>query len=86
MCAIHEFTFLGSYTPFQGHVIGSAARLRVVARGPAGEARAIELPGRRFFLATLFQPQLSSTPERPHPVIVAYLEAAAAFKRSGRET
>ncbi len=57
-----------------------AAGLRVVARGPGGEARAVELPGRRFFLATLFQPQLSSAPERPHPVIVAYLEAAAAFK------
>jgi CTP synthase (UTP-ammonia lyase) len=50
-----------------------AAGLRVTARGPASEARAVEIRGHRFFLATLFQPQLSSTPERPHPVFLAYL-------------
>jgi CTP synthase (UTP-ammonia lyase) len=42
--------------------------------------RAIELPRHRFFVATLFQPQLSSTAEEPHPLILAYLEAAGAFK------
>ena len=52
-----------------------AAGLRITARGPQGEARAVELPGHRFFLATLFQPQLSSTPERPHPVLAAFLNA-----------
>ena len=39
----------------------------VVARGPQGEIRAIESPTHRFFLATLFQPQLSSTEKKPHP-------------------
>jgi CTP synthase (UTP-ammonia lyase) len=52
-----------------------AAGLRVTARGSGGEARAVELRGHRFFLATLFQPQLSSTPDRPHPVFLAYLRA-----------
>ena len=33
----------------------------VVARGPQGEIRAIESPTHRFFIATLFQPQLVST-------------------------
>jgi CTP synthase (UTP-ammonia lyase) len=37
----------------------------------------VELPGRRFFIATLYQPQLSSTEDRPHPVIVEFLAAAA---------
>jgi len=41
-----------------------------------GELRAVELPGPRFFVATLYQPQLSSTEERPHPVIVEFLAAA----------
>ena len=50
-----------------------AAGLRVTARGPDREARAVEIRAHRFFLATLFQPQLSSTPERPHPVFLAYL-------------
>jgi CTP synthase (UTP-ammonia lyase) len=38
-----------------------------------------------FYVATLFLPQLSSTPERPHPFIVVYLKAALAFGRSGKE-
>lgn len=52
----------------------------VVARGTRGEVRAVELPNHRFFLATLFQPQLSSTPDTAHPVVVAFLRAAARFK------
>lgn len=50
-----------------------AAGLRVTARGPDGEARAVEIRGHPFFVATLFQPQLSSTSDRPHPVFLAYL-------------
>jgi len=48
----------------------------VVARGPQGEIRAIESPSHRFFVATLFQPQLSSTEKKPHPLIIAFLQAA----------
>ncbi len=59
-----------------------AAGLMLAARGPQGEVRAVELPEHRFFLATLFQPQLSSTPETPHPVILAYLEAAFVFRKN----
>jgi CTP synthase (UTP-ammonia lyase) len=54
-----------------------AAGLRVSAVGDAGEIRAVELPDRRFFLATLFQPQLAPLGDRPHPVIGAFLRAAA---------
>jgi CTP synthase (UTP-ammonia lyase) len=49
----------------------------VVARGPQGEIRAIESPLHRFYVATLFQPQLSSTVKNPHPLILAFLQAAA---------
>ena len=49
----------------------------VVARGPQGEIRAIESTNHRFFVATLFQPQLSSTTARPHPVVMAFVKAAA---------
>jgi CTP synthase (UTP-ammonia lyase) len=49
----------------------------VVARGSQGEIRAIESPTHRFFVATLFQPQLSSTEKNPHPVILAFVQAAA---------
>jgi CTP synthase (UTP-ammonia lyase) len=49
----------------------------VVARGPQGEIRAIESPTHRFFVATLYQPQLSSTEKNPHPVVLAFVQAAA---------
>jgi CTP synthase (UTP-ammonia lyase) len=48
----------------------------IVARGVQGEARAIESPTHRFFIATLFQPQLSSKPDNPHPLILAFVQAA----------
>ncbi|MCK7513630.1 MAG: hypothetical protein MZV70_62820 [Desulfobacterales bacterium] len=32
-----------------------------------GEARVVELTSHRFFLATLFLPQLASSLEAPHP-------------------
>lgn len=41
-----------------------------------GEARILELPGHPFYVATLFVPQMSSSPERPHPLVVAFLQAA----------
>lgn len=48
----------------------------VVARGSKGEIRAIESPTHRFFVATLFQPQLSSKPGKPHPLVMAFVQAA----------
>ncbi|HEY2931350.1 MAG TPA: hypothetical protein VGK99_06340 [Acidobacteriota bacterium] len=57
------------------------AGLRFSARGGQGEVRAAELANHRFFLATLFQPQLSSTAENPHPVVMAFVKAAAEFSR-----
>jgi CTP synthase (UTP-ammonia lyase) len=53
----------------------------VVARGSKGEIRAIESPTHRFYIATLFQPQLSSQPENPHPLIIAFVQAAADWGR-----
>jgi CTP synthase (UTP-ammonia lyase) len=58
------------------------AGLRVAARGPQGEMRAFELPDKRFFVATLFQPQLSSRGEQPNPLILGYLRACAEFRAS----
>lgn len=37
--------------------------------------RAVELPQHPFFIATLFQPELSSTPEDIHPLILAFVTA-----------
>jgi CTP synthase (UTP-ammonia lyase) len=48
----------------------------IAARGPQGEIRAIESPTHRFFVATLFQPQLSSKAGKPHPLVLAFVQAA----------
>ncbi|MET0559468.1 MAG: CTP synthase [Solirubrobacterales bacterium] len=50
--------------------------LRVVGVDQDGEARVLELPGHRFYVATLFVPQMTSSPGSPHPLIAAYLRAA----------
>jgi CTP synthase (UTP-ammonia lyase) len=59
-------------------------RDELVARGlcvsgtdATGETRIVELPGLRFFVATLFVPQVTSTPGRPHPLVSAFVAAAA---------
>jgi CTP synthase (UTP-ammonia lyase) len=57
-----------------------AAGLRVSARGAQGELRAFELPDHRFFIATLFQPQLSSRYSHPHPLITGFLRACLAMR------
>jgi CTP synthase (UTP-ammonia lyase) len=53
----------------------------VVARGPKEECRAIESPAHSFFIATLFQPQLSSREDSPHPLIMAFVQHVADFRR-----
>ena len=55
----------------------TAGGLRISGVDQDGEVRIIELPGLRFFVATLFVPQTSSTPEHPHPLVASFVRAAA---------
>jgi CTP synthase (UTP-ammonia lyase) len=50
-------------------------KLKIVAVDEQNQVRLVELRDHRFFMATLFMPQLSSTADKPHPLIVAYLKA-----------
>lgn len=52
----------------------------------SGNPRALELHGHPFFMASLFQPELSSTPEDVHPIIAGFLAAMneSASLRSSR--
>ena len=54
-------------------------QLHVSGYDEDGTVRMVELPEHAFFIATLFVPQLVSQAGKPHPLIVAYLEAAARF-------
>jgi CTP synthase (UTP-ammonia lyase) len=56
------------------------AGLHVVGEDDHGEARVVELRGHPFFIATLFQPQLSSTPGAPAPLVRALVDAAIHFR------
>ena len=56
------------------------APLHVAAVDHGGEIRAVELAGHPFFVATLFVPQLSSTADAPHPLVVALLRAARGLR------
>jgi CTP synthase (UTP-ammonia lyase) len=57
-----------------------ASELKVTGVDSNGDARIVELFRHRFFIATLFLPQLTSTAETPHPLIMAYVKSAAAFQ------
>jgi CTP synthase (UTP-ammonia lyase) len=59
-------------------------KLKISGVDIEGEARIVELSDRPFYVATLFLPQVSSRPDRPHPLIIAYLKAALAFRNSRR--
>ncbi len=50
--------------------------LKVTGVTAEGGSRIVELPDHHFFMATGFVPQLKSQENRPHPLIVAFLEAA----------
>ncbi len=51
--------------------------LRIVGSDAEGEIRVVELIGHPFFVGTLFVPQLRSSAERPHPLILGFINAAA---------
>ena len=55
--------------------------LRIAALDDTGEVRAVELPGHPFFVATLFQPELSAFSEQVHPLVRAFADAAASVRR-----
>jgi CTP synthase (UTP-ammonia lyase) len=52
---------------------------RITGVGPEGEVRVVELPELRFYVATLYQPQRSSRPGAPNPLVSAFVEAAKLF-------
>ena len=51
--------------------------LRITGADAEGEIRVIEWPDHPFFIGTLFVPQARSTPDQPHPLVVAFLRAVA---------
>jgi CTP synthase (UTP-ammonia lyase) len=59
------------------------AGLTVSGWDETNEVRIVELAGHPFFVGTLFVPQMRSTPERAHPLITGFLNAAALRSKHG---
>jgi CTP synthase (UTP-ammonia lyase) len=72
------FCNYGLNSEFQDKI--STGNLRITGIDLEREVRIVELSDHPFYVATLFLPQVSSTPESPHPLIVAYLTAGLAVK------
>jgi CTP synthase (UTP-ammonia lyase) len=49
--------------------------LRLAGQDENLEPRILECPANRFYIITLFLPQLSSSPTNPHPLIIGWLKA-----------
>ena len=73
--ALEDFRCNYGFNPAFTERFRSSA-LAFVAFDYDGDLRAIELPGQRFYIATLFLPQMRSQPGQPHPLIKAYVQAA----------
>jgi len=58
----------------------SQGKLKFAGRNEDGKIRVIELEGNRYFIASLFLPQVNSDPGRPHPIIMKFLEEALRFR------
>ena len=81
LAALHGLRMVTEYTtcndgldPGRQH-IASEGGMVVSGIDDTGEVRAIERADHPFFLGTLYQPQLRSTPAEPHPVWLGFLDA-----------
>ena len=50
--------------------------LKISGRDKGGEIRILEVPQNRFFIATLYVPQMNSSKESPHPLIEAFVQTS----------
>jgi CTP synthase (UTP-ammonia lyase) len=55
--------------------------LRISGLDEEGTVRMMEVASHPFAVSTLFVPQMLSSPEHPHPLIIAYLQAALQFRK-----
>lgn len=63
----------GLNTDYQNEI--NAAGFRIVGTDATNEVRILELEAHPYFIATLFIPQMNSSPDAPHPLITAFLKA-----------
>ena len=78
--AIGNEKFIGSYhcsfgvNPEYKRIIDEGG-LKKVVENETGEVRGCELKGLKFFVGSLFQPQLHSTKEKPNPLLLSFFRS-----------
>lgn len=73
----HRFEVVGAYRQQM-----EAAGLVVCGVSPHGNLiEMVELKNHEWFVGTQFHPEFRSRPNRPHPLFVSFIEAAAKFKK-----
>jgi len=70
--------------PHYSTLLDQARGLRIGAAEASGAIRAVELDPHPFFVATLFQPERSALRDLDHPLIAAFVRAAADHGAPGR--
>jgi CTP synthase (UTP-ammonia lyase) len=71
--AIEQFRCSYGLNPqYAAHI--HEAGLKIVGTDAEGKPRMVELPEHKFFIGTLFVPQLSSTPDNPHCLVNSFIE------------
>jgi CTP synthase (UTP-ammonia lyase) len=60
----------------------AGSKLRITGRDENGEARALELGGREFYLLTQFQPERRALTGTLPPIVAAFITAAARRRRA----
>jgi CTP synthase (UTP-ammonia lyase) len=77
LVAVEDTTCSYGLAPELQHIAGEHG-MRIAATDATGEVRAIERNDHPFFVGTLYQPQLRSASDSPHPVFIGLLDAAHA--------
>jgi len=82
LVAVEDTTCSYGLAPELQHIAGEHG-MRIAATDATGEVRAVERNDHPFFVGTLYQPQLRSAPDSPHPVFIGLLDAAHAAQLAG---
>lgn len=62
------------------------AGMRIAGYDDDDGARIVELTDHDFYVATLFLPQMLSRAKRPHPLFIAFIQAAVHARQRARKT
>lgn len=82
--AIEEFHCSYGFNPdYYSRLNGSQGALHITGWDSHKEARVVEMDEHPFFMATLYQPELSALQGRWSPVVRAFFQAAS-FRNAGR--